>query len=192
MAAIAHPESLSPPPAEEVLRCEKHGTETHLRCNRCGRPICSKCAVRTPTGYRCDDCVRGQQRVFDTAESRDFVVAIPIGAGLAFLGSLLIPRLGFLTIFIAPAAGALIAEVIRRAIQKRRSDRLFKWVAGFVAAASLFPLLSFVIVYILALLGSQANSGLGFFGFGFLWEVVYAFMVTSTMYYRLSGREFRR
>ena len=34
--------------------CANHpGVETSLRCNKCGKPICAKCAVRTPTGYRC-------------------------------------------------------------------------------------------------------------------------------------------
>lgn len=34
---------------------------TGLRCSRCGKPICPKCAVRTPVGLRCPDCagVRG-------------------------------------------------------------------------------------------------------------------------------------
>ena len=34
---------------------------TGLRCSRCGKPICSKCGVRTPVGLRCPDCagVRG-------------------------------------------------------------------------------------------------------------------------------------
>ena len=34
--------------------CANHPTvETTLRCNKCGKPICAKCAIRTPTGYRC-------------------------------------------------------------------------------------------------------------------------------------------
>jgi hypothetical protein len=37
--------------------------ETYLRCNRCERHICTSCAVLTPTGYRCKNCVRGAQKV---------------------------------------------------------------------------------------------------------------------------------
>ncbi len=45
--------------------CANHpGVETSLRCNKCGKPICAKCAVRTPTGYRCKECVRGQLKDF--------------------------------------------------------------------------------------------------------------------------------
>ena len=49
--------------------------ETALRCNKCGRPMCVQCAVKTPVGYRCRECVRGQQDVFFTASNRDYVIA---------------------------------------------------------------------------------------------------------------------
>ena len=52
-----------------TLYCYVHpDRETGLRCNRCERPICADCAVLTPTGYRCKECVREQKKVFDTAE----------------------------------------------------------------------------------------------------------------------------
>ena len=61
----------------------------------------------TPTGYRCKECVRGQQKVFETARSR-----LPCAGGsssaavVAFLGSFVAPVLRFFTIFLAPIAGA--------------------------------------------------------------------------------------
>ena len=55
------------------IYCANHpAVETTLRCNRCGKPICAECAVRTPTGYRCKECVRGQQKIFDTAAAGGF------------------------------------------------------------------------------------------------------------------------
>ena len=49
----------------EPMYCVNHpDVETYLRCNKCGRPICPKCAVRTPVGYRCRDCVQAHQQVF--------------------------------------------------------------------------------------------------------------------------------
>lgn len=40
------------------LFCYQHPkVETSLRCNRCNRPICPKCAQRTPVGFRCSECV---------------------------------------------------------------------------------------------------------------------------------------
>jgi membrane associated rhomboid family serine protease len=42
----------------EPLHCYRHPqVETPLRCNRCNKPICPKCAQRTPVGFRCPDCV---------------------------------------------------------------------------------------------------------------------------------------
>lgn len=177
----------------DVLYCEKHGRETTLRCNRCEKPICSKCAVRTPTGYRCEECVRGQQKAFDTANPYDFVIAIPIAAILSFIGSLIVPRLGFFTIFLAPGAGAVIAEVVRRVLQRRRSRQLFRWTTVAVAVASLFPILSSLFIFFLAFLATDGQAGIGggFFGFGLIWNGLYSFMVTSTFYYRLTGMELR-
>ena len=49
-------------------------------------PICSECAVLTPTGYRCKECVRGQQKVFDTARWIDYPLAIVIAGVLLLSG----------------------------------------------------------------------------------------------------------
>ena len=44
---------------DETVYCSYHpNVETGLRCNKCGKPICVKCARRTPVGYRCPDCIR--------------------------------------------------------------------------------------------------------------------------------------
>ncbi len=73
--------------------CANHpGVETSLRCNHCGKPICAKCAVRTPTGYRCRECVRSQQKLFETAVPLDFVLGFFTAAILSFLASLLVER----------------------------------------------------------------------------------------------------
>ena len=60
-----------------TLYCYVHpNRETSLRCNNCNRPICASCAVRTPTGYRCRECVKGQQKTFDTSEWYDYVLGL--------------------------------------------------------------------------------------------------------------------
>ena len=53
--------------------------ETLLRCNKCGNPICMACAVRTPVGYRCTNCVREQQNIYFNALGRDNIVAFAVG-----------------------------------------------------------------------------------------------------------------
>lgn len=162
-----------------VMYCANHpDRETSLRCNRCEKPICAKCAIQTPTGYRCKECVRGQQRIFETAEPQDFIVAILIAGFLGLVGSLFASALGFFTLFIAPGAGAIIAELIRAAIRRRRSKRLFLAVAAATFAGSLLPICGLLF-------------SLRFLGGSLLWQGIFAFLVTSTVYYRLSGLQLR-
>jgi len=158
-----------------TLYCENHPhVETTLRCNRCEKPICAKCAVLTPTGYRCTDCVRSQQKSFDTAVWFDYILAIGIAAVLAFIGSLLTTRIGFFTIFLAPFAGIVIAEAVRFAVRRRRSKRLFQLSAVATALGGLLPVLTGLAAGFLVI-------------FPYIWPIVYTFLVTSTMYYRLAG-----
>lgn len=58
---------------------------THLRCSRCGKPICPRCGVRTPIGLRCPDCagVRGLP-TYRTATSTLALSAVT-GLGIAAL-----------------------------------------------------------------------------------------------------------
>ena len=158
-----------------TLYCANHPqVETNLRCNRCEKPICTKCAVLTPTGYRCKDCVRSQQKTFETAEWYDYILAVGIAVVLAFIGSRITAFIGFFTIFVAPIAGMIIAEAVRAAIRRRRSKVLFLSAAIAAAVGSLIPLL--------------LNLSSGFLVlFPLIWQGAYAFLVTSSVYYRLRG-----
>ncbi len=168
---------------QEPLFCYAHPQrETLLRCNRCERPMCTACAVRTPTGYRCKECVRGQQKIFDTAKWWDYPLAVVIAGGLAFAGSLVVRYFGFFTLFLAPTAGMIIAEAVRRVVKKRRS----KWLPLTTALAALLggmlnALSSLLLVLFLAPQADLAPL------LGLLWPAIYAFLVASTAYYRLKG-----
>ncbi len=173
---------------EFVLYCANHPqTETTLRCNRCEKPICTKCAISTPTGYRCIECVRGQQRTFNTARWYDYVLGFAVAAVLSFIGSRFATMIGFFTILLAPFAGVIIAEASRFVIQKRRSKRLYQTVAGGAAIGSL-PVLLTAFLSIIILL-PQGGFGLLL---SVLWPAIYSFTVTSTVYYRLSGIQIGR
>lgn len=161
--------------------CANHpGVETNLRCNNCGKPICAKCAVHTPTGYRCRECIKEQQKIFDTALWYDYPVTFVIIAGLAFLGSLIggwiAARFGFyiiiLTLFLAPVLGGAIAAAVRLATGKRRSKNLYI-LAVIAAVAGCIPV---------------ALQLVAFFSlFEFIYLVMYIILMTSTLYYRLGG-----
>jgi MFS family permease len=162
----------------DSLFCTNHpDTETMLRCNRCEKPICGKCAVLTDTGYRCKECVRGQQKVFETAEVIDYPIAFVVAALLSFIGGLIAPRLSFFVILLAPIAGTMVAETVRFSIRKRRAKNLFLTAAAGALIGSLPGLIGQIIALNLL---------------GMLWYGIYSAVVTTTVYYRLRGMVFKR
>ncbi len=165
-----------------TLVCYNHpDRETMLRCNRCDRPICTSCAVLTPTGYRCKECVRGQQKVFDTAQWIDYPLAFVVAGVIAFIGSMIASYLGFFTIFIAPIVGVVLAEAVRWVVRRRRAKLLFQ-IATAGAVLGALPL------FLLALFGGLLGGRIGGVGLlGLIWPGVYVFLMASTAYYRLSG-----
>jgi hypothetical protein len=114
-----------------------------LRCNRCGRPMCSKCAVKTPVGYRCKQCVREQQDVFFNAQMIDYFVAAGISLVISFFAAAIAARLFLLfAIFVGPVAGGVIGTVVWRATGKRRG----RYTSIFVGAAVVAGALPFVLL----------------------------------------------
>lgn len=175
----------TPGDAPPILYCANHpNIETGLRCNNCGKPICPKCAVLTPTGYRCRECVRGQQRLFETALWYDYPLVILTAGGLAFLGSLIVSAIGFFTIFVAPIFGVIIAEAARWITRRRRSNRLFLAAAIAAALGSLLPVA--VLLTNLLFLGGGLGSLLPL-----VWQGLYVFTITPTVLYRLRGIQMR-
>jgi MFS family permease len=167
----------------QVMYCYVHpDRETLLRCNRCERPICQSCAVLTSTGYRCKECVRGQQKIFETARWWDYPLAFITAGVLSYLGSLVAGLFGFFTILIAPVAGMIIAEAVRFAVRRRRSKRLPVLAAvATVLGGVIVPLVSLIFTF--SMIGFQAGGSL----IGLLWPAVYAVLAASTVYYRLKG-----
>ncbi len=158
--------------------------EITLRCNRCGKPITPATAVLTPTGYRCNECVRSQQKVFDTAKTADLPIGFVIAVILSFFGSLITARIGFFTILLAPAFGMLIAEAVRRAVKKRRSKLLFRLVLWGAIIGSL-PLLLINLITLL-------TNGISLFGLiPVFYQGLFIALCASSAYYHLSGIRLR-
>lgn len=142
---------------EEIIYCINHPkTPTNLHCNKCGNPICSKCAVRTPVGYRCKDCVRNQQAVFYSSTRLDYVVAALIGLVGGLVGAVIAGGVGiFFSIFLSPLMGGLIAETVRLAVSKRRGRYTWLVVGLSIVAATL----SVGLLPLLALLVAATSGG---------------------------------
>lgn len=114
--------------ATAPVYCINHPkTETLLRCNKCGNPVCIKCVVRTPVGYRCKTCLNLQHAGYYNATSIDYVLVLVVGIVASTIGgaiALALSGFWFINIFYGPAAGGAIAEVIRRSVQRRRGKYL--------------------------------------------------------------------
>jgi hypothetical protein len=174
-----------------TLYCYIHPDRpTVLRCNRCERPICTEDAIRTPTGYRCPECIRTQQKVFDTAQGRDYVAAFLAAAvGSALASGLVLLVSGFFfglgVLLLAPAAGAAIGNLVLRVTSRRRSRALFATAAAGVVVGALPALLLVGLPALMALLAG------GFGGLRALlpaiWQVVYLFMAVPGAYTQISG-----
>jgi hypothetical protein len=153
--------------------------ETGLRCNQCERPICTTCAIRTPTGYRCKECVKGQQKKFETAEWYDYLFGFSVAGILSLIASILaglVSGFGIFLFFLVAAAastvGVVIAESARFVTRRHRSRKLYlSVVAGMVLGAVPFTLASIFMLDI----------------FGLIMQVIYLVIATPVMYYRLSG-----
>jgi len=175
----------------ESLHCVNHpDVETYLRCNKCGQPICAKCAVQTPVGYRCRSCINAQQQVF-YADFRPvhYVVVALVALPLSLVAGILIPMIGWFTFFLSPLAGVGIAEASRWAIRRRRGKYVWVVVCACIILGGLpmilLPLLGIAAAALLAGdtsgLAGAAVGGL----FGMLWSAVYVVMATGAAYWRL-------
>ncbi|MEL7637095.1 MAG: hypothetical protein AAGU03_04990 [Anaerolineaceae bacterium] len=167
----------------EVTGVDVDGTPV-LRCNRCGKPITPETAVLTPTGYRCQDCIRQQQKVFDTTKGLDVLIGFLISGIISFAGSWFVPRLGFFTILIAPGLGSLIYKAVRLAVKRRRSKALNSAILAGALIGSL-PLLVPQMLNVIAM-PSEMFSAIGNLT-PLIWRVVYTVMVATTAYAQTKG-----
>jgi hypothetical protein len=175
----------------DTLYCYVHPNRpTTLRCNRCERPICAQCAILTPTGYRCKECVRSQQKIFDTAIWSDYIVAFVVAAiGSAITSALVLVVsnffFGLLILFLAPGAGTVIGNLVLRFIKNRRSRQLFLTAAVGIVAGALPALILYSLPVLLSLLyaGFQGLGGL----LPAIWEIVYLFLAVPAAYAQISG-----
>jgi hypothetical protein len=157
---------------DEVLYCSFHpNVETRLRCNKCGTPICPKCAVQTPVGFRCPQCVRSQQAIFYTATPLDYGIAVVVGLAISTLAALILSRVGiFLTLILGPLAGGVIAEVVRWAIRRRHGRWMWLVVSTCIALGGLLSLIL---------------SAFFFSPTSFLSLIIYTVLAIGTAYARL-------
>ena len=116
--------------------CARHPErDTELRCNRCERYMCIQCAVRTPVGYTCRECVRGHENKFYAGTQLDYAIvaaASLVGGGVIAFIAALIGGFFLLGFIIAPAVGGSVAQLALQITGRRRGRY-----SGYVCAGSL-------------------------------------------------------
>src|SRR5437868_4194048 len=123
---------------EVPMYCANHpDTETFLRCGKCEKPICARCRVSTPVGYRCFQCANLQ--VLPTyAVSTDYYVKSAItGLLTAGVTGVLMGIFPAFEFWAALLMGITVAEAVAiSANQKRgpglRAVAIFSIVFGFI------------------------------------------------------------
>ncbi len=179
-----------------VQTCYKHpNRQTVLRCNQCGRPICLDCALSTPTGYRCKECIKEQQRRFNNSIPRDYFFAGLIAVILGLAGSyfLIVLRIlsGIFALLLGPSIGMLVVKLVRAVTQKRRSSTLNHVTviaagigAGLPLLSNVFRILQSIVVGNFRLLFSNTLE-IG-------WGVAFLVLLCSVILSNMKGFSIRR
>lgn len=93
--------------------CARHrNVETHLRCGKCGTPICPKCLVHTPVGARCPKCAAPPKSARRGAGPLTYVLAGLVGLGIGMVGGIVLVIVPFGAFVILPLllTGFLVGE----------------------------------------------------------------------------------
>lgn len=110
---------------EVPMYCANHpDVQTYLRCSNCGKPICAKCRVSTPVGFKCYQCANLQ--VLPTyAVSTDYYVKSAVaGLGTAAVIGILMGMFPAFEFWAALLMGIGVPEAVTAAANQKRGPGL--------------------------------------------------------------------
>ena len=107
------------------MYCANHpGVETYLRCAKCEKPICAKCRVSTPVGFRCFDCARLDVLPTYAISTDYYLKAIAGGFVAAAVGGVLMGLLPAFEFWAALLLGIAVPEAVAFAANQKRGPGL--------------------------------------------------------------------
>lgn len=110
---------------ETPLYCYNHPNEpTYLRCGRCERPICARCRVSTPVGFRCFECANVQVLPTYAIDSSVYLKAALFGLGAAALAGVVLGLLPAFEFWAALLMGIVVPEAVAFASNQKRGPGL--------------------------------------------------------------------
>ncbi len=121
----------------QALRCYRHPErETWVRCGRCDQPICVRCAMQGPVGFRCRQCGRPARDPLTSMRPSQ----LAIGLGVSVIGGLAVglvsTRIGFFGLLIAWFAGGFIADAVLRFVGFKRGPKMVATLFGGILAGA--------------------------------------------------------
>lgn len=168
---------------DQPLTCYRHPQRaTSLRCYSCGKPICTQCAIKTPVGYRCPDCIREAEDTFFNAKPTDYLIALAVSLPLSLVAGFILMQVsgGFyfilLILLIGGAVGGFIGRMTKRAVGRRRGRYLPHLVSAMVILGGM---IAAVPALIFLLSGSTAAVT------GLIVPGVYSFVASSAAFYQM-------
>ncbi len=118
------------------MKCLRHPKEdTQLSCNKCGVPICPRCAVSTPVGYKCPVCARPDRTTHDLPIAL-VIRCLALTVSVASLAGFVVNSMGFFFIGIL-AYGWVVGEVAFASSSRRAGP----FVEGIAIASVILGLL---------------------------------------------------
>src|SRR3990170_4868985 len=124
-----------------ALTCAWHpDRETGLRCARCDRPICPECARRHPVGWRCKECAKELRSPLYKVSATQYATGLLAGIAASVAAAVAMGVVGlfwFIGIFLAPAAGSFVADVVSRGAGRKRGRGLQLVAAAAVVVGAL-------------------------------------------------------
>jgi hypothetical protein len=146
-------------PDDGRLFCYRHpDRETWVRCGRCDRPICPRCAMQGPVGFRCRDCGRPAFDPLTSFTPAQALGGFAVAVGGGLLAALIASRIGFFSIIVSYFAGGFIAQGVTRVAGYKHGPVLLAIVFGGIVAGGLA---AFAIDNgtLLALVGAAGGAG---------------------------------
>lgn len=105
--------------------CPRHpSVPTRLRCSRCGTPICPRCMVETPVGFRCPSCAGLAGLSWSDVPSGLLLRATLVGSLVALVIAWLWSRAPDWQFYLALLLGFGVAEAMAWAARSRRGVAL--------------------------------------------------------------------
>lgn len=116
-------------------KCYYHpNVTTLLRCSRCEKPICPRCMVASPVGYRCPECARGPKPAIYQTTATGMLAAVGLGIVAAVGSGLIWGRFPEWQFYCALLLGFTVAEGMAWATKykKGRELQIAAWACVFL------------------------------------------------------------